>query len=264
MKLISLTIITFFFFICNISAQEKGIVRYGTVKQLNLKVGVKDEYNSELYFNSKESFFVYNKIELEGRKRKSGMYKDKNGVTIMSCVNYSKIGCNYYQNREKGTFVSRELLYNKAHIVTEKISELKWKMETETRKIGKFTCQKATTEFRGRKYIAWFTPEIPISTGPWKLQGLPGLILEAYEVDKKVQFYFKSIEYPTTKDVKIEIPTSGKKSNLKEYITIRKKAKEDADASARAFVADFTPEGNVNKTLEEELWFEIFPKKEKK
>ena len=39
----------------------------------------------------------------------------------------------------------------------------------------------ATCEYRGRKWTAWFAVDVPIQDGPWKLSGLPGLILEATE-----------------------------------------------------------------------------------
>lgn len=51
---------------------------------------------------------------------------------------------------------------------------------------------KATCTFRGREYTAWFCVDIPISNGPWKFGGLPGLILKVY--DKDHLFVFESIE----------------------------------------------------------------------
>ncbi|MFZ1558862.1 MAG: GLPGLI family protein, partial [Saprospiraceae bacterium] len=36
---------------------------------------------------------------------------------------------------------------------------------------------KATTKYGGRKYLAWFTPEIPVMDGPYVFAGLPGLIV---------------------------------------------------------------------------------------
>ena len=52
-----------------------------------------------------------------------------------------------------------------------------------------YTCQKATTTFRGRNYTAWFAPEIPSNNGPWKFGGLPGLILKIS--DDKRNFIFE-------------------------------------------------------------------------
>ena len=49
----------------------------------------------------------------------------------------------------------------------------------------------ATADFRGRRWTAWFATDIPVSDGPWKLGGLPGLILEAY--DKGHQYTFTAV-----------------------------------------------------------------------
>ena len=54
-----------------------------------------------------------------------------------------------------------------------------WKISEETKTMQDMVLQKAECDFRGRHYIAWFNPKIPIPDGPWKLRGLPGLILEA-------------------------------------------------------------------------------------
>lgn len=53
-----------------------------------------------------------------------------------------------------------------------------WKLLSERKSILNFQCQKAVCTFRGRTYIAWFTQEVPLSEGPWKFHGLPGLILQ--------------------------------------------------------------------------------------
>ena len=63
-----------------------------------------------------------------------------------------------------------------------------WEIEDGTKTILGYECNKAVTDYRGRRWIAWFTTDIPVNEGPWKLSGLPGLILEAYDVDKDYLF----------------------------------------------------------------------------
>ena len=53
-----------------------------------------------------------------------------------------------------------------------------WKLTEEKKKIKDLTLQKATTNWGGRNWIAWFTQEIPFQEGPYKFHGLPGLIIE--------------------------------------------------------------------------------------
>ena len=66
----------------------------------------------------------------------------------------------------------------------------------EIKTISGFKSQKAEGLSRGRKYTAWFTNEIPIKYGPWKLNGLPGLILNVTDDKNEVAFYAKSIKVP--------------------------------------------------------------------
>ncbi|MFZ4262073.1 GLPGLI family protein [Sphingobacterium sp. HJSM2_6] len=56
-----------------------------------------------------------------------------------------------------------------------------WELLSDTLRIGNFLCQKATIQYAGRKWIAYFTPEIPISEGPYTFCGLPGLILKIHD-----------------------------------------------------------------------------------
>ena len=63
-----------------------------------------------------------------------------------------------------------------------------WAITDSVKTIIGYECIMATTDFKGRQWTAWFSPEIPVSDGPWKLHGLPGLILEAYDKSHDYEF----------------------------------------------------------------------------
>lgn len=71
---------------------------------------------------------------------------------------------------------------------------MSWNITKEQKVIGGYDCIKATTTYRGRGWTAWFTPAITAPYGPWKLHGLPGLILEAYDEEKILTINFTKIE----------------------------------------------------------------------
>ena len=76
----------------------------------------------------------------------------------------------------------------------EEIPKQNWTIKFEIQEILGYICQKATCYFRGRDYVAWFAPDIPIRQGPWKLGGLPGLILKAHDTDSLYMFEATMIE----------------------------------------------------------------------
>ena len=87
---------------------------------------------------------------------------------------------------------------------------------------GNFECKKAVGIFRGREYTAWYTENIPIPYGPWKLQGLPGLILEAYNAEQEIYFVAKNINYPSESSTEISKVIKPKNStwlSQKEFLT---------------------------------------------
>lgn len=53
-----------------------------------------------------------------------------------------------------------------------------WKIAPDKQKIGEYMAQKATTDFGGRSWVAWFAAELPFPDGPYKFYGLPGLIVK--------------------------------------------------------------------------------------
>jgi GLPGLI family protein len=73
------------------------------------------------------------------------------------------------------------------------VHPMQWKLTHDVKWIDSLECHKAETFFRGRQYTAWYCPDIPVPNGPWKLGGLPGLIVEAYENNKDLYFMLSSI-----------------------------------------------------------------------
>lgn len=67
-----------------------------------------------------------------------------------------------------------------------------WKLENDMKILKDFKAQKATANFGGRQWIAWFTKDIPLSEGPYKFHGLPGLILEIK--DTKEEYIFNLVK----------------------------------------------------------------------
>lgn len=59
-----------------------------------------------------------------------------------------------------------------------------WKISGEKKKIGEYNAQKATTEYGGRTWTAWFSSDLPFQDGPYKFSGLPGLIVKIEDADK--------------------------------------------------------------------------------
>ncbi|WBL22876.1 GLPGLI family protein [Zunongwangia sp. HRR-M8] len=89
------------------------------------------------------------------------------------------------------------------------LNTIDWEIEPENKEILGFSVQKAVGSFAGRSYIAWFAPELPFSDGPYKFNGLPGLILEISDIKDDYHFRltaFQEFEKPVTK-----------KSNLDNY-----------------------------------------------
>lgn len=66
-----------------------------------------------------------------------------------------------------------------------------WVITNDTCTILSYLCRKATARLYGRNWEVWFSSAIPLNAGPWKLRGLPGLILKAY--DSKRHYVFECI-----------------------------------------------------------------------
>ncbi|MEQ9402862.1 MAG: GLPGLI family protein [Cyclobacteriaceae bacterium] len=105
----------------------------------------------------------------------------------------------------------------------EKSIDFAWKITDERKELYGYDCIKALGNFRGREYVVWFAPDIPILAGPYKFSGLPGLIVEVADSDQHHVFKFMNItEYqgPLVKSYTHEYKPYGKwvHRTIKSYV----------------------------------------------
>lgn len=87
-----------------------------------------------------------------------------------------------YPSQEKRV-VSSRFQYDE-YRYSEKTDPFEWTLLPGEETVLGYVCNKAETTFRGRKWIAWYTFDIPYSSGPWKFSGLPGLILKVTDSEE--------------------------------------------------------------------------------
>lgn len=84
----------------------------------------------------------------------------------------------------------------KNYFIREKLLQTKdWQLNDASKEISSFVCNRATTDFGGSSYEVWYTLDIPTNIGPWKLHGLPGVIVNVEDTNKEVSFRLVKVEY---------------------------------------------------------------------
>ena len=96
--------------------------------------------------------------------------------------------------RRKMEVTTRVFMPKDVFLYVEELPRQSWTITNDVKPIQGYNCRKATTRYLGRDFEAWYTLEIPIPNGPWKLGGLPGMILEANDVQRHYVFDCVGIE----------------------------------------------------------------------
>ena len=172
-------------FIYEVKYKKDSISKYITKENQYLDI-TKDDI---AYYN--RMYFINDSLDLHGFQNyrlTSFIIKKKNNNSYQ---NYEYIGdVNFYKLTEE--------------------PKQQWIITDSIKNSNNLQVQKAITEFGGRSWIAWFSKDIPIPYGPYKFNGLPGLIMELY--DTKKDYYFKVIKSE-------KIPEGYKRASLENSIS---------------------------------------------
>lgn len=164
----------------------------------------------------------------------------KNGVVIPKTdANFTIIQSN--ENIQYFDYAGMSLLTYKESVIKN------WKLVDEVKVINTINCKKAEVTFKGRHWIAWYSPEIPFPYGPMKFSGLPGLIIKI--TDDKGDFDFEILKSVSDFKLKGKL-VNIKKSRFTEAVETTqpklKQAQRNSAANAAAVLASY----GITTTLE--------------
>lgn len=180
-----LGILALAFFMQHIAAQSNRFVYQVTMKpDAENKSDIKTE-NAYLDISAEKSlFYSENRYKRDSILQKAFQGGGGRGSISREQMEGVRTNINYSVEKDKA---SQKTLFKdrigRDLYSYEEDRPLNWKMSSETTKIGEYKVQKATTDFAGRQWTAWFTTDLPYQDGPYKFGGLPGLIVKV-EDDK--------------------------------------------------------------------------------
>jgi len=225
MKLYIIVFLIIFFNVTCESQNQSGVLRYkgivlatktDTIKNQRLKETIAlfntntQEVLYELRFNHDESIFsAIENVDIDQSHEYliSKILQDGSGI--------------YYSNIHEKYFLIKKENYGEIFII--KQPNYVWELNSESKKIGDFTCQKATTFYEvnnsigsfKHKVTAWYTAQIPISFGVKGFNGLPGVIVQI-DIHNAV-FLLTEINFNSKQTILINKPIKGINITKKEF-----------------------------------------------
>lgn len=210
---IIITLLTLF---C-VSAQKNTNATGKVVFEMKANFGQPVTENWFLIFNESKSIFTQDKTF---KLQENDLKKNNEEIKIKT----EEVLPHIIIDMARDSIYNQVMIFVKPYYVKDKIYKPKWQILKEFKNIGNYKCQKATTNFRGRNYIAWFSEQIPVNFGPWKLNGLPGLILEIEDDMNLIKMTAKSVEINSNLDFDFStnsIPKIGKQISMRDFVMLK-------------------------------------------
>lgn len=200
----TITCIFSFFTLILFSQQTfDSLIEYISIE--NISPG-KDEFSYDVLLMNNEKSFYFNYFS-----------KFNNYEELLKNFQYNRSNRRLeYNLKSSQYFESRNL--KRKYFCNDIPLKINWKISNERKKILGYNCISANGKFRGRQYTVWFTNEIPYRYGPWKLNGLPGVILEALDDSKEFHFIANRVSLNSSFYLPVELEKKFQEEKVKEII----------------------------------------------
>ena len=236
--------VCFLYLMKTMSSFGQEISRYKCVYQFDFlrDTLIKEFFRSENYIvqigNNITKGFTYQKFYLDSLKKHApDMYRKLFNASVQESIEtmrrtgdvaavrnnsfqYGAFSSDLYKDYKKNEIRVRDNISIHPFTFKDELKPQEWVIFEDTMRIVGYHSQKAVCNWRGRDWVAWFTPEIPISEGPWKFYGLPGLITKLHDTKKHYNFEliaFQKIEEP----IDTNIPREAQKTDRISFIKMK-------------------------------------------
>ncbi len=200
MKTVSLVIFVVIQSIVLFAQNITGIVKYNQVIRNSSDTTNYTEIEMELIFNTQKTIYKVTPKKLSGKLHG---FSESKAIFYKANPSADRIGT-VYKDFVLNTVSAVEPAMQERIFMRDTMTAINWKIGKETKTLGELVCQRAEADVRGRHWTVWFAPQISSSSGPWKLYGLPGLILEASDHTRNIKYLFESIQIPAPANTIIE------------------------------------------------------------
>lgn len=176
-----------------------------------------DEMRLEIGKNGVSRFYSYTRFL---RKQMTAeMIKKGGGIDLTSIPKGGAISWELYKNYPvQGKTLYLDVISLDSYQCEETVETPDWQLVPDsTMEILGYQCQMATTRFKGRQWTVWYTEDIPLDEGPWKLRGLPGLVLSAYDAKRQYVFEGAGLEQVSTDQPVVIVEEKREKISQKNF-----------------------------------------------
>lgn len=243
MKILHLIFWFSLFITFSAQAQKEGTITFNEITKLNIELP-KDLPISEeefrkmvpserqnikvLYFNTLAT--LYRAMPTPEDFSDEEINRTEGNMNIQIKMVGTSADDQMYTNLQQETQIEQKDFMGKTFLIINDQPKYTWKLVDETKDILGYQCRKAVTQKGERHIEAWFTSNIPISSGPASYLGLPGMILELKSNQKNgssKQYLANKISLePISNDV-LQVPKKGKKVTLDKFAKIVKEKTDE-------------------------------------
>lgn len=217
-------------------AQTEGTVTYTETIQLNIQFDMPEGMSEEmmaripksqsstkvLYFNESES--VFKDAPQDGEEGGMSWNGSSGGAEVHMVMRQPE--SSFYLNFDEAKRIEQREFMGKVFRINGELPSYEWKITGEQKSFQDYTLMQAMFEDSSRKIVAWFCPQIPVSSGPDAFTQLPGLVLEVDINDGERKLVATDVALGELEN-SIEKPKKGKEISQEEFeAVVAEKMKE--------------------------------------